>query len=147
MKLIKRLLLAVFILALLAILVSPAWYFYLHPEALVAPTPNSAYNEMSFSGIQSAHTGDENPETILAVNTPTPPVESEAVSVTITAETVNLRFSTGVASGDYLSRGDAVILKWDGDGYGTIISPSRYAGLKVWRGCTSDTGDLGCEAK
>jgi hypothetical protein len=74
-------------------------------------------------------------------------VESGAVSVTITAETVNLRFSTGVASGDYLFRGDVVVVEWTGDGYGTIIIPSKYTGLKVWRGCTSDTGDLGCEAK
>ena len=74
--------------------------------------------------------------------------ESDSVTVTITADLVNLRFiSTGTASGEALSRGDVVLVEWRDDGYGAIVSPDQYAGYMVWRGCTSDAGTLGCEAK
>ncbi len=74
--------------------------------------------------------------------------ESDSITVTITADLVNLRFiSTGTASGEALSRGDVVSVEWRDDDYGVIVSPDQYAGYMVWRGCTSDAGTLGCEAK
>lgn len=145
---IRKLFSFAFMLAMLALLVAPAVYVYQHPEMLAAYTPESLSDSAVFR--LPASTPSVN-SAMLAVSTPTVEVasiEEHSVSVTITADLVNLRLvSTGVASGKTLSRGDVVSVEWRSDNYGQIIFPAQYAGYMVWRGCTSDAGNLGCEAK
>ena len=148
MKLIRKLLFIIFLLALAVILVSPAWYLYTHPEMLIVPTPLSVSAEGDLEFPKATPVA---PNFILAISKDTPtPVSTggEAVSVVVTAETVNLRLlSDGTATGYYLSRGDVVTVLWKESGYGRIIAPTQYVGFIVWRGCTSDAAGLGCEAK
>lgn len=145
---IRKLFSLIFVLAMLALLVAPAVYVYQHPEILVAYTPESLSDTAVFR--LPASTPPVNP-TMLAVSTPTvgiASIENPSVSVTITADLVNLRIiSTGAASGKTLSRGNVIFVEWRSDNYGEIIAPTQYAGYMVWRGCTSDAGNLGCEAK
>lgn len=146
----KKLLSLVFVLAMLALLVLPAVYIYKHPEMLAVYTPQALSDTVVFR-VPASMTppANENPA-MLAVSTPTTSasIEASSVAVTITTDLVNLRFiSTGTASGEALSRGDVVSVEWRDDDYGVIVSPDQYAGYMVWRGCTSDAGTLGCEAK
>ena len=153
MKLVRKLLLAVFILVIIAVLLAPAWYFYQHPEALLSPTPVAA----SASGLANLEkplpflsTGGLSPVDLSDAEPPVAEITPDAVAVLveITVQSVNLRkVPTGVASGEYLYQGALVMVVWDASNYGVIVSPEEYQDLMVWRGCTSDPAGLGCEAK
>ena len=67
--------------------------------------------------------------------------------IEVVAETVNLRDDERHATGMTISQGEILAVSWTADGYGEIIEPTKFAGLFIWRGCTSDPADYGCEAK
>lgn len=132
-------------LAMLAVLILPTYWLIQHPEYLVVPTPVS---------ISEVVEGEITMPTPDAGNAGTLPTPMQALStpgdagtfIRITADAVNLRTDAGNASGLYLHRGDGIRVVWKGN-WGMILHPDHLQGLKVWRGCTSDAGNLGCEAK
>lgn len=67
-------------------------------------------------------------------------------SVTVTHATVNLRNATHASTGDLVFMGDSLAVDCGPDGY-CLILDGEHAGLYIWRGCTSDPSDYGCEAK
>lgn len=151
MKFLSKLPSLIFMLAMLAILITPALYIMENPGMLAVPTPNRAEVE-----VQAVFPPpDETPApmlataaetSMLATATPTPMLAITG-SVIVTADSVNLRDGNGVASGLYVHRGDVLTVTWTPGGMGVIIYPVEFEGLTIWRGCTSDAGNLGCEAK
>jgi|SRR5690242_4045597 len=83
-------------------------------------------------------------ETVAAETIPTTVSGSP---ITVTADTVNLRDSEHKATGNTAARGTELTVYWQADGYGQITAPAEYADLFIWRGCTSDPAEYGCEAK
>ncbi len=67
------------------------------------------------------------------------------VEVIVIAWVVNIRDKQGVPTGEYLYKADTVDVKLDGSW--AYIVGGEYDGMKIFRGCTSAAGDLGCESK
>ena len=72
---------------------------------------------------------------------------SDGSAVTVTAQFVNIRDADGIATGEIAQAGDVLTVTFRPDGYALISSPAKWAGMLIWRGCTSDNGGYGCEAK
>lgn len=133
-------------LAMLAVLILPTYWLIQHPEYLVVPTPASksvvVEGEIVMPLSDAGNAGT--PAAPMQALSPTP--ADAGTFVIVTADTVNLRTDAGNASGLYLHHGDGVRVIWKGD-WGLILHPDHLQGLKVWRGCTSYAGTLGCETK
>jgi hypothetical protein len=67
-------------------------------------------------------------------------------SVTVTRATVNLRNKSHASTGVFVQQGQMLAVLCGTDGYCEILE-GEHAGLYIWRGCTSDPGEYGCEAK
>lgn len=125
---------------MLAVLLLPAYWLIKHPELLVvAETPRIGG---SLHGDVIPDAGSPT-EPMLALS-PTP--VDAGTFIIVTADTVNLRDDAGNATGLYLYAGNRIVVSWDGN-WGLIVQPKSLSGYRVWRGCTSDAGTLGCEAK
>jgi hypothetical protein len=139
----KKVLLATSMLVLLALLAAPFWIAMRHPELIptlpVVATPTIARAATSAELLATTvPTGSTAP-----VSTPT----GDYMPVLVTGGHVNLRDQDRNASGLTVSTGQPLTVYWQPDGYGLITSPAAYAGLFIWRGCTSDPAEYGCEAK
>jgi len=139
---IKKIVKFLFFMAMLATLVLPGIYIYNNPSMLATPT-------LSARGVaNSVFPMLVTPTPMLATSTLTPkPSMLAQVQVFVLADTVHLRYEDGTASGIYLHRGDGIDVIWSIDNFGVITYPVNLAGLKIWRGCTSDNNNLGCEKK
>ena len=138
----KRVLLAVLMVGLLAILVAPLWYALEHPEVLPTLPERGAAESLATVTLVSAPVLVPSPSQI-----PLAAAEEPGVEAIITGWTVNLRDEGRKATGMTVLHGEAVRVIWEADGFGEIVEPPRWAGLYVWRGCTSDPAGYGCEAK
>lgn len=104
----------------------------IQPQESVLPTPTAVRNEGPSQQVLADD--DESLET---------PVST---IVTVTHETVNLRFPGRAASGSFVQKGQVLAVQCGIDGY-CLILEGEHAGLYIWRGCTSDPADYGCQAK
>lgn len=145
----RRLFSIIFMLAMLAILVYPAWYLY-NSDMLAVQDLSSKKSGVvvkSRMGLAITNTPDAgNFEVPMLAVMNTPDAGNFEVTVSVTADIVNLRRIDLSVSGIYLRRGDIVTVRWNGE-WGEIIYPTDIAGLRLWRGCTSDSGNFGCEAR
>lgn len=73
--------------------------------------------------------------------------ENDLLAVDVTADFVNIRDESGASTGEYAKRGDVLSVYWRSDGWGVILLPDHWRNNLIWRGCTSDAGKFGCEAK
>lgn len=82
-----------------------------------------------------------------STRTPLPTDPPVGLHATVLADLVNIRDSAGNGQGITAPFGtELVIAVREGEGWAVIISPAKWNGMKIWRGCTSEPGDFGCEA-
>ena len=79
--------------------------------------------------------------------TPLPTSPAVGLHVQVLANQVNIRTADGKTQGVTASYGtELVIAVREGEGWAVIIAPAKWNGMKIWRGCTSEPGEFGCEA-
>ena len=67
--------------------------------------------------------------------------------VVVLAELVNIRSADGSTQGITAKAGESLVIRViEGKGFAYIVYPVQWNGMKIWRGCTSEPANFGCEA-
>lgn len=109
---------------------------------LVTPTPAPTQADLP----TPTATIRENPTAVLADAGDESQQSPIGTSVSVTHATVNLRNADHASTGSFVLEGQVLAVSCGPDGYCEILD-GEHAGLFIWRGCTSDPAEYGCEAK